>query len=504
MHHTKKILVTLMLLAASLELAVGAPKATAPATVSLRIPSEPPAGHLIIDANYQSYSIEFSYMADYAGNKSQPNKFSYQLLKNLEDISGALPIIRAGGTTSNRVTYYPNQTEGVILTYYHGTWEDQPDVVSIGPKWHESFQQFPSGTKYIYNLNFYDGEEGLKQTVLEASASWKALGESVYAFEIGNEVNGWAGTSCRPTNWTLQKPRFQGCAFTAPRDLTVSREAWNVANAVREGMATGGHLRSVADHDYMGANTAPLPTLKDNLLNHFHMTSLFRYHEALGNQSKALGVDYVIGETNSISKQGTANVSDVFGAALWSVDYILYSAGTNYGPLEALVSRMYFHMGTPYRYSAWQPITVNNTAPYAKPLYYGNIFISKVLAGGNKQVINLLNSTSLTAYRIYASSSSKYTLESVAIINSQEFNRTTLADKREYTAFKLLKLDRNYDWDTAKVRRLTAPGVDSKEEITFAGQYVDMAGRIVETERVERVSGSEVLVGAGEGVLVTL
>lgn len=147
-------------------------------------------------------------MQDYAGNTScvklcyvftlsrfltsfsNPNTFSSQLLKNLEQISGALPIIRAGGTTANRATYYPNQTVGLINTYYHGTWEDQPDVVSIGPKWTESFQQFPAGTQYIYNLNFYDGQSGLEQTVLEASAAWSALGKQIYAFEIGNEVNG--------------------------------------------------------------------------------------------------------------------------------------------------------------------------------------------------------------------------------------------------------------------------------------------------------------------------
>ena len=46
---------------------------------------------------------------------------------------------------------------------------------------------------------------------------------------------------------------------------------------------------------------APVPTLADNLLNHFHMTSLMYYHEVLGNETAALGVPYVIGETNSIS-----------------------------------------------------------------------------------------------------------------------------------------------------------------------------------------------------------
>ena len=53
----------------------------------------------------------------------------------------------------------------------------------------------------------------------------------------------------------------------------------------------------------MGANCAgsPVPTLKDNLLDHYHITSLMYYHEVLGNQTQELGVPYVLGETNSIS-----------------------------------------------------------------------------------------------------------------------------------------------------------------------------------------------------------
>ena len=161
---------------------------------------------------------------------------------------------------------------------------------------------------------------------------------------------------------------------------------------------------------------------------------------------------------------------------------------------KALIVSLYFR----YRYSAWQPITVNGTAPFAKPLYYGNLFTSTAFAGGNKKVVTLLNTTSLTAYGVYASSK----LESVAIINLQEFNATMPASSRNTTAFKL-PLSAGY-WSAAKVRRLTAPGVDSKEDITFAGQRVGSDGRLVGTERFESVPGGELMVSSGEAVLVTL
>lgn len=37
-------------------------------TIPLSVPAAPAPGKQVVDAAYQSFSIEFSYMADYAGN----------------------------------------------------------------------------------------------------------------------------------------------------------------------------------------------------------------------------------------------------------------------------------------------------------------------------------------------------------------------------------------------------------------------------------------------------
>lgn len=39
-------------------------------TRNLTVPSSPQTGRQVVDANYQSYSVEFSYMQDFAGNDS--------------------------------------------------------------------------------------------------------------------------------------------------------------------------------------------------------------------------------------------------------------------------------------------------------------------------------------------------------------------------------------------------------------------------------------------------
>lgn len=111
------------------------------------------------------------------------------MMQNLADVSGAYPIIRAGGSTQDRATWIQNQTVGVINIFDHPD-EDQPDALTIGPAWLQSFQTFPKGTRYIYGLSFSNGTEGLQQTLDEATAAFWGLGDSLYAFEIGNEVDG--------------------------------------------------------------------------------------------------------------------------------------------------------------------------------------------------------------------------------------------------------------------------------------------------------------------------
>lgn len=118
------------------------------------------------------------------------------MIQNLKDISGAYPVLRVGGTTMNKVVYNASQTEDVILTFENPT-DDQPSRLTIGPSWMETFQQFPKEIEYIYGLSFYDansslidGRNGIDETVAEAKLAYDALGDRLYAFEIGNEVNG--------------------------------------------------------------------------------------------------------------------------------------------------------------------------------------------------------------------------------------------------------------------------------------------------------------------------
>lgn len=135
-------------------------------------------------------------------------------------------------------------------------------------------------------------------------------------------------------------------------------------------------------------------------------------------------------------------------------------------------------------------------------MYYGNLFVATALAGGDKKVVSLVNETTLTAYGIYESGTDE-ALEAVAIVNLQMWNSTQAVTERPYTTVELPVSD-GQTWSNAKVRRLTAPGVETKSGITFASRTVGSDGSLVGEEELEGVSnGKNIRVAAGEAVLVT-
>ncbi len=128
-------------------------------------------------------------------------------------------------------------------------------------------------------------------------------------------------------------------------------------------------------------------------------------------------------------------------------------------------------------------------------MYYGNLFNAAVFAGGNKQTEVLVNETNFGAYAVYSAG----TLESIVAVNLNMWNSTSAQAERPYTALSLPD-----GWAEAKVSRLTNPGVDIADNITFAGQYVDDNASIVGQKKYGKVVAGKVLVGAGEAVLVRL
>lgn len=86
-------------------------------------------------------------------------------------------------------------------------------------------------------------------------------------------------------------------------------------------------LCSIDQHAYSGSFCEGSGALLQDLMTKAHIRSnLTRFAPDIA-ATRAQGLDYVMGETNSFACHGAPGVSNVAGAALWTLDYLLYGYG---------------------------------------------------------------------------------------------------------------------------------------------------------------------------------
>ena len=231
-------------------------------------------------------------------------------------------------------------------------------------------------------------------------------------------------------------------------------------------------------------------------MNHTNVIQALTPHVELNAFHRQNGRIYTMGETNSISGDGSHGVSDVFGSALWLVDYALYVASQN-------ISRIHFHQGTGYRYASWLPIYHEGVGPTVKPPYYGNIFVAKFLGPSGTQVNNIdLSSEYDSAYAAYENGR----LAKLAIIDFHEYNPTN-SSIRPSSIFEVA----SGSFTSATLEYFTAPGATFNTSITVAGLSYDYdlaKGRGVKVTNTTQIITAErgvfkIPLSYSEAVLVT-
>lgn len=192
-----------------------------------------------------------------------------------------------------------------------------------------------------------------------------------------------------------------------------------------------------------------------------------------------------------VSGGGAATVSPLFGAALWTMDYVLRAATSD-------IKRSYFHHGTigECYYCWWGRYDMGSP-------YYGAYAATAAMAGGS--YISALDSgtTNYAVYLVY--DAAKKPLRAL-LYNSDYFNGT---GTRGTESFVLTGLSAT----SVKAKRLTAASalsrVDQGSNPTFGGQmFANVTCAIGGTETYEStvVSGGQATfsVGASEALLVYL
>lgn len=156
--------------------------------------------------SFVSYSIEFAFFPDFAGNSTVPNIFSYNLLSNIGNLQGSNPIIRVGGNTQDYAIYNASLPVATFGIYNFSKSADYPTTLTIGPSYFDSYSTWPN-TKFIHGFNLAkNGSVGLNSLLAEVPLACKALeGGKLAYWELGNEPDLYKTSAqgvVRPSNWT--------------------------------------------------------------------------------------------------------------------------------------------------------------------------------------------------------------------------------------------------------------------------------------------------------------
>lgn len=77
--------------------------------------------------------------------------------------------------------------------------------IYVGPSFYSSFGTFPN-TRYIPGINLaINGSAGKVTRTIESELTCKALGSSLFMFEVGNEPDHYIDYFRRPANWTVEE-----------------------------------------------------------------------------------------------------------------------------------------------------------------------------------------------------------------------------------------------------------------------------------------------------------
>lgn len=413
--------------------------------------------------------------------------------------------------------------------------------ISIGPSFFEGFGNLPD-VQFIYGLNLknatnsLDGWHSLLETV---SAACQALAGKLLYWEYGNEPDAYPrpqstwNDNSYTDDWkngsnAIKNQLSSSCpsmatgdafGFVGPSLLGTSQ--LSAVGIFQAGYNSQGYIKEYTLHHYMDNAAVHRVSLQGTLMNHSNVVSKLSWIQqeiSIVNQPPLINPDvspsatlpFSLDEANSIL-QGTSappGTLDVFGAALWTVDYMLYCAAIG-------LSRIHMQQGSGFLYNSWQPVSTNgNQTVGTKPPYYGNIAVATMMGDITKAVPRIveidLSSSGVgefaSAYAAYINSN---TLARVAVIDLHQYNSSIPSPQGRGSTNYVFSVPSSLasqlkEGLTVKVQRLQAAGSDVRSGITFDGwsyNYELDQGQPVRLSNV--TTGETVKVSGGKvGVVV--
>jgi hypothetical protein len=304
-------------------------------------------------------------------------------------------VLRFGGTSADEQVAWlasPPAAGRAALPHWASTAIDPQDLAGIAAL------ARASGWRVLLtvNLGHYDPAAAAQ----EARAAHSALGSSLVGIEFGNEPDHYVRKGLRGRGWDFAAYRTQAAAYRA----AIAAAARGVAIAGPDpasgvsglawlrGAARTLHPRLLTDHYYPLSSCGYKPTVSELLspkLRRADGTMLAKMLVIAGAAGAPLRVD----ETNSVSCEGFAGVSDTFGSALWALDYTAQA-------LDAGAAGLNFHdlltkRGAYSALIATSPAALAAGALRAQPEWYA-LLAARELPGSRPLVTSVTSATGTT------------------------------------------------------------------------------------------------------------
>lgn len=447
----------------------------------------------IAGPGFVGMGIEPSNLFSFTGGES-PNELSLNLIENLGNYSGAPPHFRIGGNTEDNMIFDENYSNW-DLNYdanANGTGVNPSNEFTYGPTYYEALDRFPKGTPITYGLNgAYEQADYLENIVKQANAVFDGLKNvNVVSFEIGNEPDLWLQNQFRSGTWdgmtyqqqfleranavaqqVLSQRGINATFFEAPATASTIGTTFAINDLVQNGLTAehngSKYISSWNEHDYyyfVGVTGYPL-TL-EMLLNIDTTESQFAYWAKQVQVAQGTGLPYALREMAAVGPIGLQNISDTFGAALWTLNFFMYAATLNISSVE-------FHMTDNSFGSPWQPITMYGKSAHVRPSYYAFAAMAQLIgaANGTMQTASLNiqpHNSNARAYATYANGN----FDSIVLLNTNQANSTNTNKGSQNFTLSLPDLQGK----TLHLSYLTADGSDSTTNTTWNGISFEQSG----------------------------
>ncbi|KAJ7597554.1 glycoside hydrolase family 79 protein [Mycena floridula] len=495
--------------------------------LTVSVPLSPPTTAPTLSPALISFSIEQDRWTDWSGTTSR-NQFFFNTLDNLKQLTGQAPHIRIGANSEDHTDFNSDLEFSQTIFPAPTSTVPYPEAlnITVGDAYYHTARFLPRGTHVTWGVNF--GQSNLTAAFLEAQAIVRAFNSPVLQgagvvldyIEIGNEPDLYKNNGLRPSTYNVTQYVPEWISFAAniseliqggsTKFLTGSfaGSSHTSSGFSPQGIFAAGILQSkpgpligaVSEHRYSGS----FCTGNGGLLQDLMTKSTIR-----GNLStfipdiavtRAKGLDYILGETNSYACHGAPGVSDRAGAALWTLDYALFAP-------QIGISQVFYHVGVGFKYSLIQPVTLTRDiedgstipplAPHVQPQYYAAIIAAEAIGPHATQAFELvIDNPRISGYAFYENG----VLKRALLINSRAFLKANSTTEPQNTRTSV-----HVDWDFGEQgldftemvsKRLAIGYADDLNGLTWGGQtYETSDGKVagkIEEERCNVALGVDI------------